>query len=112
MNSNPYVYRQSLLPSRTDQVACHVQAPPVKPSPVRNVSVTNLHLVSDRNDYVYKFDVHWVPPQFSNAERLLEYEIQILDPQMVKTFLPRTVQVRREWIAFWVRGRERNSRGA
>lgn len=92
---NPFFYRRSLLPRRLVEFACTTAVPPVKPSPVQNVSVINPLFTVDGNDNVYDFTVTWFPPVFSNGE-LQEYQIRVLDPQTPEDLdvLPMSVMVR------------------
>lgn len=94
--SNPLFYRRSLVPGRLKEFSCEITAPPVKPSPVKEVSIVNPSFTVEGNANVYSFTVTWFPPEFSNGE-LKEYEIRLLDPSMpedISSVQPQSVMVR------------------
>ena len=82
---NPYFHRDNLLPDRKKEFACSISAPPVKPTQIQNVSISNLLYIVQGNDDVYRFTVEWAPPEFSNGE-LEEYVIGFSDPDMMEGF--------------------------
>jgi hypothetical protein len=92
---NPFFYRLSLLPPREAEEGCNFTAPPVGPSPVRNLTIVDPFFLAEGDSDVYNFTVTWIPPEFNNGE-LQGYLIEITRPEEPdgSDFLPQSVMVR------------------
>ena len=78
-----------------DEFECTFSAPPVEPTQVRNVTITNPQFSVVGNSDLFNFTVMWVPPEFSNGE-LQEYQIRVIQSGMpdAESVLPQQVMVR------------------
>ena len=75
-----------------DEFTCRSSAPPLPPTPVQNLTLSEpLHFPNGFDD-VYIFTVHWEPPELGNG-RLLESHIRVLD-QAVSLYRRTGIEVR------------------
>ena len=75
IRSDEFNYRRNLIPKHMTLFTCNSVAPPVKPNPVRNISIANITYTALDFDDIYKFTALWKPPEFSDVAN---YSLKVL----------------------------------